>query len=368
MKSSSTKSSKKTQSEEKEGLGTKESSSKNSPSSSSKNRDIDHQSLKKKSISSSGKDNKLGETIAKIKSEPQVDANNNIDKTSTSSENIDKRLMELKIKEEKWNEIEKKIEENLKARNNIITLNVGGQVFSTSKSNLLRFKDSYFYGLVARGWKPDSNGTYFIDRSPKLFSIIFDYLRDGDLTRDEIENLSLADRKMLQKELDYYLLPNIQDIIPILRWDGVRLHNSCTISPNGRRVTKTINTGNWNAVIANIPNISFFVKCSGSSNIMVGYITLNSFTNNGPNHAANGYYLYLNSGYLTGQQRESYCNPIAVGSVIEVRLQNFTFGRKISFSIDSVDKGTAYYIRSSTDIYPSVEMYSLNDTAEFVND
>lgn len=124
------------------------------------------------------------------------------------------------------------------ATNNIINLNVGGQRyefllskvfydvisigilntfrFSTSTSTLTWCPDSFFSALLS-GRIPslrDENNAIFIDRDPKLFSIILNYLRtkeidlkDTDLTilRHEAEfyNISpLVKRLMLCEEMD----------------------------------------------------------------------------------------------------------------------------------------------------------------------
>lgn len=123
------------------------------------------------------------------------------------------------------------------APNNIINLNVGGQRFefsahfiskrrnfsimndfrfSTSTSTLTWCPDSFFSALLS-GRIPslrDENNAIFIDRDPKLFSIILNYLRtkeidlkDTDLTilRHEAEfyNISpLVKRLMLCEEMD----------------------------------------------------------------------------------------------------------------------------------------------------------------------
>lgn len=63
-----------------------------------------------------------------------------------------------------------------------IVLDVGGERFTTSKSTLLRAEDSFFTAMLASGfWQPCEDGTYFIDRNPKYFGRILDYLRTGKL-------------------------------------------------------------------------------------------------------------------------------------------------------------------------------------------
>ena len=65
----------------------------------------------------------------------------------------------------------------------IINLNVGGQRFSTSRQTLTWISDSFFTamlnGLISTN--RDEQGSIFIDRDPKLFSIILNYLRTKEL-------------------------------------------------------------------------------------------------------------------------------------------------------------------------------------------
>jgi hypothetical protein len=69
----------------------------------------------------------------------------------------------------------------------IINLNVGGQRFSTSRQTLTWIPDSFFTsmlnGLISTN--RDEQGYIFIDRDPKLFSIILNYLRTKELGKQK---------------------------------------------------------------------------------------------------------------------------------------------------------------------------------------
>jgi hypothetical protein len=95
---------------------------------------------------------------------------------------------------------------NYAALSNRIVLNVGGQRFETSKSNLLRFPNSYFTGLLSETakWKPDNDGSYFIDRSPEGFPAVLEYLRGND---DFLEAVSKKVKPLVLSHLDYFALP-----------------------------------------------------------------------------------------------------------------------------------------------------------------
>ena len=100
----------------------------------------------------------------------------------------------------------------------IITLNVGGKLFSTSKATLTSQKDTFFEALVSgRHGNPSlstttmtncisSGSTYFIDRDPDHFKHILNFLRTGtviSLPTDE------NGKKELLIEADFYGLDNM---------------------------------------------------------------------------------------------------------------------------------------------------------------
>eukprot|EP00035_Acanthoeca_spectabilis_P021525 m.438722 g.438722 ORF g.438722 m.438722 type:complete len:535 (-) comp18277_c0_seq1:61-1665(-) len=63
---------------------------------------------------------------------------------------------------------------------NFIKLNVGGTLFTTRKSTLSKFEGTYLSILVSGSFEDerDADGCIFIDRDPKYFSQILNYLRD----------------------------------------------------------------------------------------------------------------------------------------------------------------------------------------------
>nr|XP_023029575.1 BTB/POZ domain-containing protein KCTD3 [Leptinotarsa decemlineata] len=89
----------------------------------------------------------------------------------------------------------------------ILQLNVGGKRFSTSRQTLTSIPDTFFTALLSGRISSlrDEKGAIFIDRDPKIFSIVLNYLR----TR-EIE-LNGTDLRTLRHEAEYY------NIAPLLR-------------------------------------------------------------------------------------------------------------------------------------------------------
>jgi hypothetical protein len=86
----------------------------------------------------------------------------------------------------------------------VIELNVGGQLFTTFKSTLLKANGSMLEGMFSGEFKPgtkDKNGRVFLDRPPKPFEAILDALRtDNPLEIPEDEN----EKKLYEAEVAYF--------------------------------------------------------------------------------------------------------------------------------------------------------------------
>ncbi|XP_020706561.2 BTB/POZ domain-containing protein KCTD3 isoform X2 [Athalia rosae] len=82
----------------------------------------------------------------------------------------------------------------------IVHLNVGGTRFSTSRQTLSWVPDSFFTALLSGRISSlrDETGALFIDRDPKIFSVILNYLRTRDI------DLKHADLRALRHEAEYY--------------------------------------------------------------------------------------------------------------------------------------------------------------------
>nr|ACO15723.1 BTB/POZ domain-containing protein KCTD3 [Caligus clemensi] len=98
----------------------------------------------------------------------------------------------------------------------VIDLNVGGSLFSTSRSTLTSIPDTFFSALLSDriASARDKNGAIFIDRDPDLFKIILNYLR----TRCIIGNLEKPVLKALLYEAEFYSLePLIRKLNLVLK-------------------------------------------------------------------------------------------------------------------------------------------------------
>ena len=91
--------------------------------------------------------------------------------------------------------------------NSVLKLNVGGKQFVTTQGTLLSDQNSMLarmFSTDTNGRIPatqDANGAFFIDRCPKYFGVILNFLRSGKL-----ENVANVDLKFLRNEAEYFCI------------------------------------------------------------------------------------------------------------------------------------------------------------------
>ena len=127
-------------------------------------------------------------------------------------------ILQIKTKfdrSEQRSEIMNVSHQSVDAMNEWITLNVGGQIFMTSRSTLVLREPSCMLSRMFSGSEEgmmpsirDNTGAFLIDRSPKYFDPILNYLRTGNLIIDP----SISPEGVLE-EARYY---GIDSIIPRL--------------------------------------------------------------------------------------------------------------------------------------------------------
>lgn len=84
----------------------------------------------------------------------------------------------------------------------VVTLNVGGCLFSTTRDTVLREPASRL-ALIVRGILPsprDEQGNIFLDRDARHFQIILNYMRDGWA----LLPVSVAERRELMQEARHF--------------------------------------------------------------------------------------------------------------------------------------------------------------------
>ncbi|GLC47961.1 hypothetical protein PLESTB_000044100 [Pleodorina starrii] len=94
--------------------------------------------------------------------------------------------------------------------NAIVSFNVGGQIFTTLKETLLKEANSRL-ALIARGLlggtiRDPVTGAYVLDRDPKYFQLVLNWLRDGWARIPS----SAEERRELLQEVRYYQLTTFE--------------------------------------------------------------------------------------------------------------------------------------------------------------
>lgn len=102
---------------------------------------------------------------------------------------------------------------------NMIKLNIGGQIFQTTKSTLTKF-DGFLKAILESGipTEKDDSGCIFIDRDAKHFRSILNYLRDGDIDFPDSEK----ELREILKEAQFYQLEGLIEMCSEILEPGTR--------------------------------------------------------------------------------------------------------------------------------------------------
>lgn len=125
---------------------------------------------------------------------------------------------------------------SLTSKTEWVRLNVGGKDFVTTKTTLCKNAQSFFYKLcqddpsIGLTTDKDENGAYLIDRDPRYFSPILNYLRHGKL----IIESNLQEEGVLE-EAEFY---NIQDLIHLVK-ERIKERNEQRRSQVGKSGSRT---------------------------------------------------------------------------------------------------------------------------------
>jgi hypothetical protein len=128
-------------------------------------------------------------------------------KLETIEAQIDKESDLVEERKEKWNYLEKEVKNVVQLNNqkDLITLNVGGTRFTTTRQTLLSVKDSLFERLLTSN-RIDTHQEIFIDRSAEYFHYILDFYRNKKVNYRKFEKKGL---ERLREEADYYYIEPI---------------------------------------------------------------------------------------------------------------------------------------------------------------
>eukprot|EP01122_Echinamoeba_exundans_P007291 TRINITY_DN2204_c0_g1_i1.p1 TRINITY_DN2204_c0_g1~~TRINITY_DN2204_c0_g1_i1.p1 ORF type:complete len:206 (+),score=36.31 TRINITY_DN2204_c0_g1_i1:66-620(+) len=125
---------------------------------------------------------------------------------------VEIKLDSLDERERRLKELQEQMTQAAQAAKEKIKLDVGGSLFATSKATLLTFANSFFHAMLSsKEFTPDpQDGAYFIDRNPKYFGMILDFMRSGQI---DLEELGQKDLRQLRDDADFYQLDALAAIL-----------------------------------------------------------------------------------------------------------------------------------------------------------
>ena len=137
-----------------------------------------------------------------------------------------------------------------------IKLDVGGQSFTASKETFLKLEGSFFFAMLSSGrWEPDEDGAYFIDRSPKYFPYVIDYLRTGSL--DMPTGLSTGELQCVKTEFDFYQIDFPRPSTP--EWDtSIDAAHLAFTGTGTSTATKKAGGAGWTATAVSSQDVDCF--------------------------------------------------------------------------------------------------------------
>jgi hypothetical protein len=102
----------------------------------------------------------------------------------------------------------------------LVRLNVGGEIFYVNLSTIKRWRDSMLGAMFAGNMRVarDASGAVIINRSPRFFGAVLSYLRNASLTLPA----SLQEAILIEAEFQFYALPFPSDVW--LRYENSYAH------------------------------------------------------------------------------------------------------------------------------------------------
>ena len=123
-------------------------------------------------------------------------------------------LQEFQARQQKLDEDLKRIESQNRIAESRVTLNIGGNMFTTSIITLTKKEDSLLATMFngRHNLQREADGSFFIDRDGTNFRFVLNYLRDGESSVDIIpDNVKLLQE--LVSEAEFYRLPNLKVLL-----------------------------------------------------------------------------------------------------------------------------------------------------------
>lgn len=237
------------------------------------------------------------------------------------------------------------VSQNPKSESNIVTLNVGGELFQTTQQTLTLAGPNSFLSTICSLNSNSNSNVPFIDRDPELFAIFLSLLRTGNLP-SKSKNFDLLD---LISESQFYgiepllinSLSNPSELNPL------DLQKSSLLPLNGRDTPCAVSTTSLGSVhVAHGSKItSFDWSLTRKSTVLTQFVAIDSLLAVSPDVAAAGatdfsglQIIDLEKGFVRESLNwenatRSSSNVQAIGSSNEQLFTSFESGRRNSNAI-----------------------------------
>jgi len=131
--------------------------------------------------------------------------------------------------------------------NSVVTLNIGGTCFSTTKATLTS-SQNYFTGLFSGGFRQllDSSGHMFIDRDPTNFRYILNQLRDGSVCLPDSPSVLME----ILREAEFFAVQPLVEHIHAIMKEEQDNHKNDKSSESQYVVVENVSDSTLNEIIS----------------------------------------------------------------------------------------------------------------------
>ncbi|KAF0695570.1 Aste57867_13610 [Aphanomyces stellatus] len=270
---------------------------------------------------------------------------------------MEAQASDMNIKQAEWQEFETRVQANVANTPHLITLDVSGTTFRTSKETLLAVEGSYFHVMLGSGhWKPDAGDAYFLDLHGPTFDRVLIFLKTGKLWLD---GLNKCDETQLILSMDYLKLLGDGIPKPTWEWDFFACSPKIVLDSNRQTATKPSTTRAWSCVMGTLPVTSFQVRLDDcGQRCYVGLQPRASFKPEAP--GSRGYYVRMCDGCKCtsmGYDDRSHYRGVSFtsGDLVAVCVMS---NNKIHFKKNGQDLGDVFILTDPMiELYPIVCMY-----------
>ncbi|OQS07464.1 phosphatidylinositol kinase (PIK-5) [Thraustotheca clavata] len=268
---------------------------------------------------------------------------------------LEKEINDLTRDKESMANMEERMRAQARKAQSVITLNVGGVKFATSKENLLRLEGSLFHAmLTSEEWQPNAQGEYFIDVDPQHFGRVMKLIRTGELYFD---GLCPQEKHEFRWLLDYFQLqePHATAWSTKYASDCIEFSSDLTIAI--KRFSRYL----WSYALGDTSTTRFTVQIPMSHVVDVGFTTMNYIKSE---ETQLGWFFRSPSGLLHADVPQ-YITPIKKSTTFQRSSSNYTvvtaiwdiFQHKIRFQVNGVDLSDGFKdVSDHLELYPIIRI------------